>query len=82
MDDGSLRAEEIVRDQTGLRSRYPEPSGLVQNKILHRIDRHARAFIGLSPFLVIATAGVDGSADASPAATRPASSRWPTRPRC
>ncbi|MGK9165038.1 pyridoxamine 5'-phosphate oxidase family protein [Inquilinus limosus] len=71
MDDGIVRHDGIVRDQTELRSRYAEPSELVRNKLLNRIDRHARAFIGLSPFLVIATAGADGSADASPRGDAP-----------
>lgn len=71
MDDGIAGGIDTVQDQGELRSRYPEPSGLVQSKILTRIDQHARAFIGLSPFLVIATAGTDGSADASPRGDAP-----------
>ncbi|WP_395677833.1 pyridoxamine 5'-phosphate oxidase family protein [Inquilinus sp.] len=44
---------------------------MIRDKILDSIDPHARAFIGLSPFLVIATAGADGSADASPRGDAP-----------
>jgi uncharacterized protein len=71
MDDGAAHDALTLQDETDLRGRYPEPSDLVRNKILDRIDLHARAFIGLSPFLVIATAGADGSADASPRGDAP-----------
>jgi len=40
-------------------------------KQLDRLDRHCKAFIALSPFLVIATTGVDGRADASPRGDAP-----------
>ena len=71
MDDGAAHDALTLQDETDLRGRYPEPSDLVRNKILNQIDPHARAFIGLSPFLVIATAGADGSADASPRGDAP-----------
>jgi PPOX class probable FMN-dependent enzyme len=71
MDEAAGRHDRTIQDQADLRGRYPEPSELVRNKILDRIDPHARAFIGLSPFLVIATAGADGSADASPRGDAP-----------
>lgn len=61
-------ADDAIADRASLRTLYPEPAadGLVAKKVLSRLDRHCRAFIALSPFLVIATAGRDGATDASP----------------
>lgn len=60
----------VIESETALRDCYDEPSELVQKKILHRLDKHARAFIALSPFAVLATHGPDGS-DASPRGDAP-----------
>ena len=40
-------------------------------KQLTRLDRHARAFIALSPFLVIASADAEGRCDATPRGDAP-----------
>jgi len=54
-------------DDTGvLRERYPDALERSLRKQLDDIDRHCRSFIELSPFLVIASAAADGTADASP----------------
>lgn len=53
-----------------LRGSYAAPNEMVQKKILPRLDRHARAFIALSPFVVLATHGPDG-ADCSPRGDAP-----------
>src|SRR3546814_3491004 len=45
-----------------LRDCYDAPNETVQKKILTRLDKHARAFIGLSPLVMLATAGPDGAA--------------------
>src|SRR4030081_2491508 len=45
---------------------YPQPSPRVIAKARPEIDRHARKFIGMSPFCVLATSGSDGSVHASP----------------
>ncbi|HEX8361190.1 MAG TPA: pyridoxamine 5'-phosphate oxidase family protein [Longimicrobium sp.] len=45
---------------------YPEPKGRAVTKELRRLDVHCRRFIGLSPFLVMATASREGRMDASP----------------
>src|SRR3712207_1584027 len=45
---------------------YREPSQLVRDKVVDALDRHCRAFIALSPFAVLATAGPDGWPDVSP----------------
>jgi hypothetical protein len=49
-----------------LKTIYPEPSPRVIAKARPEIDAHAKKFIALSPFCVIATSGTDGSVDASP----------------
>ena len=49
-----------------LRALYPEPKSRALVKQLDHLDPHCRRFIGLAPFLVLATAGADGRMDASP----------------
>ncbi|HEX7953599.1 MAG TPA: pyridoxamine 5'-phosphate oxidase family protein [Burkholderiales bacterium] len=50
---------------------YAPPTERVIAKQLPRIDHHAAHFIGLSPFCVLATAGPDGTVDASPRGGNP-----------
>src|ERR1700709_864824 len=50
---------------------YPEPSPRVIAKGGPEIHPHARKFIALSPFCVLATSGSDGSVDASPRGGNP-----------
>jgi uncharacterized protein len=45
---------------------YRPPSQLVLDKEIESIDRHCRAFIELSPFAVLSTAGADGWPEVSP----------------
>lgn len=45
---------------------YPKPSPRVIAKARPEIDAHARKFIQMSPFCVLATSGADASVDASP----------------
>lgn len=54
-----------------LRALYGEPQRLARLKQLDHLDAHCRAFIALSPFLVLASAGADGSVDASPRGDAP-----------
>jgi PPOX class probable FMN-dependent enzyme len=56
---------------TDLRTTYEQPSELSLKKELDHIDRHARDFIGRSPFLVISTADAEGWPDASPRGDAP-----------
>jgi PPOX class probable FMN-dependent enzyme len=49
-----------------LRAFYPAPKERALRKELTRLDPHCRRFIGLSPFVVLASAGADGALDASP----------------
>jgi uncharacterized protein len=55
-----------LTDQESVRAHYGEPSHMSKAKELDHLDQHCRAFIALSPFIVIATSGADGRADASP----------------
>ena len=50
---------------------YPAPTARVIAKARPEIDDHAKKFIGMSPFCVLATAGKDGSVDASPRGGNP-----------
>ena len=50
---------------------YPKPTPRVVAKALPQIDVHAKNFIAMSPFCVLATSGSDGSVDASPRGGNP-----------
>ena len=50
---------------------YPAPTPRVIAKARPAIDDHAKKFIGMSPFCVLATSGKDGSVDASPRGGNP-----------
>ena len=50
---------------------YPDPSPRVIAKARPEIDAHAKKFIAMSPFCVLATSGADGSVDASPRGGNP-----------
>jgi len=50
---------------------YPKPSPRVIAKARPEIDAHAKKFIVMSPFCVLATSGSDGSVDASPRGGNP-----------
>lgn len=54
-----------------LKTIYPEPTPRVIAKARAAIDRHAKKFIEMSPFCVLATSGSDGSVDASPRGGNP-----------
>ena len=49
-----------------LRALYPAPSERAVKKQLSSLDEHCRKFIALSPFVVVASAGVTRAMDASP----------------
>jgi uncharacterized protein len=50
---------------------YPKPTPRVLAKARPSIDAHAKKFIEMSPFCVLATSGTDGSVDASPRGGNP-----------
>ena len=54
-----------------LKERYGEPSERAVGKQLDHLDKHCRAFIALSPFMVIGTMGADGLGDVSPKGDAP-----------
>lgn len=60
-----------VADVEALRELYGEPSDIVRRKAINRLDRHCRAIIAASPFLVMATSAADGRTDASPRGDAP-----------
>ena len=50
---------------------YPKPTPRVIAKARPAIDAHAKKFIEMSPFCVLATSGSDASVDASPRGGNP-----------
>jgi uncharacterized protein len=62
---------DIIEDPQQLRDLYGSPSERSLKKQLSRLDRHCRAFIARSPFLVIASADASGRCDASPKGDAP-----------
>jgi len=55
-----------VSDHAALRVHMGIISSTAERKVLPALDRHCRAFIALSPFLVLVSADAKGRADASP----------------
>ena len=62
---------EVITEKADLRARYGERSERAVLKQLDHLDQHCRAFIALSPFLVIGTMGADGLGDVSPRGDAP-----------
>lgn len=58
-------------DREAVRAHYGAPTERSQAKQLDRIDAHARAFIALSPFCVVASADARGHCDATPRGDAP-----------
>ena len=55
-----------IASVTDLRRLFVPAEGLAAKKSLPKLDRYAREYIALSPFLCIATTGAGGRADVSP----------------
>lgn len=49
-----------------LRERFGNPGESASLKAIRRLDSHCREILALSPFVVVATSGADGTCDASP----------------
>jgi hypothetical protein len=62
---------DVVEDFEELRELYGAPSERSVKKQLSRFDRHCRAFIARSPFLVMASSDPSGRCDASPKGDAP-----------
>lgn len=74
MDTGTTRhvpTQDVLETETALREIYGTPGDLAARKQLDHLDKHARRFIELSPFLVISTQGADGLGDVSPKGDAP-----------
>lgn len=56
----------MLRQPADLDALYAAPKERSLRKELPGLDRHARAYIALSPFVVLATADAEGRPDASP----------------
>ena len=56
----------MIEDKHALRALYPPATARAVNKQLDRLDRHCIRYIGLSPFVVLASVDADGRPDASP----------------
>jgi PPOX class probable FMN-dependent enzyme len=63
--------DHVVTSLEEVRAVSGEPSERSLRKQLSALDRHCRTFIGLSPFLLLATSGADGSCDVSPRGDAP-----------
>jgi PPOX class probable FMN-dependent enzyme len=61
----------IVEDIGEIREIYGHPQERAVKKQLPKLEKHSRAFIALSPFLVVATADPEGRCDASPKGDAP-----------
>ena len=61
----------IIEDIGEIREIYGEPMERAVKKQLPRLEKHSRAFIALSPFLVTATCDAEGRCDASPKGDAP-----------
>ena len=64
-------AATVTVPHAAVRIHYGEPSHRAKAKQLPQLDQHARAFIGLSPFLVIASSDGQGRGDATPRGDAP-----------
>lgn len=62
----SLTFEEEITTRAELRSYVKEPSRKVSHKVIDHIDGICARFIAASPFIIVATRGLDGHLDLSP----------------
>jgi PPOX class probable FMN-dependent enzyme len=62
---------DFIQDAESLHNLYGAPLDRALKKQLDHLDAHCRAFIALSPFLVIASSTPDGACDASPRGDAP-----------
>ena len=66
MKEFKVNPDFVIADEQSLRSLFQAKHALAVQKCQHRLDKHARAFIRLSPFLCIGTQDLNGKADVSP----------------
>jgi PPOX class probable FMN-dependent enzyme len=58
--------DHVISTVDELATTYDEPSDAVRAKAVASFDDHCRAFIALSPFVLLATVDADGRCDVSP----------------
>lgn len=63
--------KDIVTSQQELRAIFGQPSERAVLKCQSTLDEHARAFIGASPFVLLATSNAAGQCDVSPKGDAP-----------
>ncbi len=56
----------IIEDIGGIREIYGEPNERAVLKQIPKLEKHSRAFIAMSPFIVTSTCDAEGRLDASP----------------
>jgi hypothetical protein len=61
----------IIEDIGDIREIYGHPAERAVKKQLPKLEKHSRAFIALSPFIVMATGDAEGRCDASPKGDAP-----------
>jgi uncharacterized protein len=61
----------IIEDIGEIREIYGHPMERTIKKQLPRLEKHSRAFIAMSPFIVMATCDAEGRCDASPKGDAP-----------
>ena len=61
----------IIEDISEIREIYGHPMERTVKKQLPRLEKHSRAFIAMSPFIVMATCDAEGRCDASPKGDAP-----------
>src|SRR5947209_13292174 len=65
------RFTDVVATEADLRALVGEPREIVIKKQLPALDRHCRAFIARSPFMLLGTANAEGNCDVSPRGDAP-----------
>ncbi len=66
MEAYEIRPEFMISDEQALRGLFPATHALAALKCQNALDKHARDFIGRSPFLCLGTQNMEGKADVSP----------------
>jgi PPOX class probable FMN-dependent enzyme len=61
----------VITTLDDLRTRYRTATGRAVQKVLGRLEKNARHFISLSPFLIIGSSSDEGPADVSPRGESP-----------
>jgi PPOX class probable FMN-dependent enzyme len=67
----NILPDDLIATEAELRARFATPGRLAVLKQLDRLDHNCRRFIGLSPFLCLATSRPDSLADNSPRGDAP-----------